>query len=959
MKSDLYDDKCNIEIKTHTQMTDIDKKDDKVKKKYRCEKCLEDFDKKDSYDKHMNRKISCDQSKTNVNDEIKELKTEVKKLKKSKIISTNEDLQDHFHKIHNLYRSKEGMSELEAMKEIMILFSIKLFEPLIKKKIIDLPIDCCFSELIKETDEEKLFSKVMKDVIPKFYKNELTKEYFDKPKITKPYTVFKTFEYLDEIDYNELNEDLIGRMYEYFIGRQKSTNQGLGQYFTNRKIVELFLDICEDSKLLNIDKNENIPTFCDPTCGTGGFLVSYVIRMMKKYPNLDWKKQQKNVYGYDISPMLITSAKLNLLVLTGVIFENLQRMDTMNNNINVDFDIFCGNPPYGGDEGDNINYDDLPENLEIKKKIGINMTKKANIFSQLFLIKSKKICAIVLPEGFYFGTDNGLVKLREKIFNTSNVKYIVEIPSMNKDGKKTFQNTCTNTKMIVFIKNEKTDKVNFIDIENSCKNKLDIILSVKFEEIKKNKYNLNYKRYIKNDNINETEYTMYKIDDLFKIDSGTYNASDVKESGQYPFYSGKRFNPVGYNDKYNIDYDEALLLIKGGGCPEAQNRIDNDQVGLGTTFYVTEKVAATNGLYVLTNKNKKIVVTKYAYYVFLSYKNTFIKMSTFTTRLGNLTKDTLKNMEIPLPSIERQNEIVCELDTYNDTLLCGEKMLKLMEKTLIYEVKNIIREIKCDKKKIKDFCEFLGKSKRKAGEGKEEGEYPFYICSDLKLKYFDEADYNEETIIIGDGGNPVIFIDNKFSCSSHNHLLRCNDPKYNWWLYYVICGNMKLLENGFEGTTIRNIKKSYIEDIEIPLPQLSIITKLKHQYEAIQHHKQLNKYYKSVVGELIQKLSNASSKKTKKLTVGSDISESDDNSLNSEKEDTKEKKIVKKIAKKKESSSSDSESEKEDVKIKNIKDKKKQKKFSKKEESESESSFSESSSEEEEKTVKKNSKTKK
>lgn len=936
---------------------------EKTKKTYRCEKCLEEFDKKDSYDKHMNRKIPCDQSKTNLNDEIKELKTEVKKLKKSRMISTNDELQDHFHKIHNLYRSKEGMSELEAMKEIMILFSIKLFEPLIRKKIIDLPIECCFSEIIKETDEEKLYSKIMKDVIPKFYKNNLTKDYFDKLKITKPYTIFKTFEYFDEIDYNELNEDLIGKMYEYFIGRQKSTNQGLGQYFTNRKIVELFLDMCEESKLLNLDKDGNIPTFCDPTCGTGGFLVSYVIRMMKKYPNLDWKTQQKNVYGYDISPMLITSAKLNLLVLTGVIFENLHQMDTMNNNINMDFDIFCGNPPYGGDDGDNINYSDLPDNLEIKKKVGINMSKKANIFSQLFAIKSKKICGIVLPEGFFFGTDNGLIKLREKIFGMSNVKYIVEIPSMNKEGKKTFQNTCTNTKMIVFIKNEKTKKVNFVDIENSETNKLDIILSVEFDDIKKNKYNLNYKRYIKNENINMSEYKMYKIDDLFKIESGSYDATDVKEEGQYSFYSGKRFNPVGYCDKYNVNYDEALLLIKGGGCPEAQNRTDNDQVGLGTTFYVTEKVAATNGLYILTNNNKKVVVTKYAYYLFLAFKNTFIKMSTFTTRLGNLSKDTLKNIEVPLPSIERQKEIINEIDIYNDALLCGEKMLKLMEKALICEVNNIVREVKCDKKKIKDFCEFLGKSKRKAGEGKENGNYPFYICSDIKMKYLDEADYDKETIIIGTGGNPVINICDKFSCSTDNILIRCNDNKYNWWLYYVICGNMKLLENGFEGTTIKHITKGYIEDIEIQLPSLNILEKLKHQYDAIQHHKKLNKYYKSVVDNLIKKMSNASTKNNKDKKNISDTESEQKNDSDKEVKVLKKIKNVeneKKQIKKKDDSESDSgieEKKKPKKVIKKINNEKTVKKLIKKEESSSDSdSDSDSSSDSDDDNKNKNKK---
>ena len=84
------------------------------------------------------------------------------------------------------------------------------------------------------------------------------------------------------------------------------------------------------------------------------------------------------------------------------------------------------------------------------------------------------------------------------------------------------------------------------------------------------------------------------------------------------------------------------------------------------------------------------------------------------TTIKHLSKEYINDIEIPLPSIEKQDEIVNEIDIYNDALICGEKMVKIMEKALTYGVKNIIREVKCDKKKIKDFCEFLGKSKRKA-----------------------------------------------------------------------------------------------------------------------------------------------------------------------------------------------------------------------------------------------------
>lgn len=859
MLSEKTTNNTDIYNKMSSDMSDTEQKmikKEKKKKIYKCEKCLTQFDKKDSYTKHMNRKISCIDSDKNVNEEIKELKTEVKKLKKSKMISTNEELQEHFHKIHNLYRSKEGMSELEAMKEIMILFSIKLFEPLIRKGIIDLPNDCCFTELTKETDEAILYSKVMREVIPKFYKNELTKEYFDKPKIQKPSTVFKTFEYLDEIDYAELNEDLVGKLYEYFIGRQKGTNQGFGQYFTNRTIIELFLDKCEEEGILELDENGLIPSFCDPTCGTGGFLVCYVNRMIHKFPKLDWSKQQKQVYGYDISPMLLTSARLNLLVLTGVIFENLHQLDTMMNNIKDGYDICCGNPPFGGDTGDNINYNELPDNLDIKKKINIPVTKKAYIFSQLFIAKAKKIGGIVLPEGFFFGSDNNLIKLREKMMTEKNVRYVIDIP------QDAFDNTSTKTCTVIFRGDKsKTKKISFIDLITKK-----VIVEPNIEKIKEKKYSLNYQRYIEQKWNTDSNYKLYKIKDICKL-----NPSNITKDDS--------FENIKYIDLSSIDKGKVrnIETIKLKDAPSrAKRKVKVNDILIGTVrpihqnnTIITEDIMSKNLIvstgFCVLRANIAIVNPKYLFYILMTdTMRDYMNNKAIGSSYPAINTEIIEDIKIPLPDLAKQTEIVEEIETYDNCLIHGEKMVKLMEKALICEVKNVIRNEQCKREKIKNFCKFLGKSKRKAGEGKDVGEYPFYICSNTKNKWLDEADYNEETIVIGTGGNPAINISDKFSCSTDNILLRANDDKYNWWIYYVICGNMNILENGFEGTTIKHITKGYVEEIELPLPNITTITKLKTQYVAIKHHKELNRYYKNIVKNLVQKLSEHEATKNEK-----------------------------------------------------------------------------------------------
>ena len=117
--------------------------------------------------------------------------------------------------------------------------------------------------------------------------------------------------------------------------------------------------------------------------------------------------------------------------------------------------------------------------------------------------------------------------------------------------------------------------------------------------------------------------------------------------------------------------------------------------------------------------------------------------------------------------------------------------------------------------KIKDICEFQPKSKRQASYGTNEGKYNFYTSSD-KIKKCNEADYKDEYLIIGTGGVPNIKIDKNFSCSADNLIISNKNINY---LYFLLSSNIYLLEDGFNGSTIKHLSKKYLEDLEIPIPK--------------------------------------------------------------------------------------------------------------------------------------------
>jgi type I restriction-modification system DNA methylase subunit len=117
--------------------------------------------------------------------------------------------------------------------------------------------------------------------------------------------------------------------------------------------------------------------------------------------------------------------------------------------------------------------------------------------------------------------------------------------------------------------------------------------------------------------------------------------------------------------------------------------------------------------------------------------------------------------------------------------------------------------------KLGDICEFLPKSKRNASFGTITGQYNFYTSSD-KVQKCDVADYNEECLIIGSGGVANIKIDNCFSCSADNLLLKSTN---NYYLHSLFKGNMNMLSDGFSGSVLKHLSKDYLKNLQIPIPK--------------------------------------------------------------------------------------------------------------------------------------------
>ena len=151
------------------------------------------------------------------------------------------------------------------------------------------------------------------------------------------------------------------------------------------------------------------------------------------------------------------------------------------------------------------------------------------------------------------------------------------------------------------------------------------------------------------------------------------------------------------------------------------------------------------------------------------------------------------------------------------------------------------------------------KSKIKAGEGKNKGKYKFFNSSNVQTKFYDEYQYDKPALIFGTGGNASVhYCDVPFSTSTDCIVFYARNESVDLKLIYIFISlNMHLLESGFKGIGIKHISKSYIQNIEVKIPEKALHTMITKSYDRIcdliiNRNKQLSKLDELVKARFVE-----------------------------------------------------------------------------------------------------------
>jgi type I restriction-modification system DNA methylase subunit/restriction endonuclease S subunit len=831
-------------------------------KQYVCELCKKVFTQKIDFTRHQDKKSPCISL------------AEIQQISQNKQIKTDNKLSliNIFKGCLNILRDNEGLTGDKALRTMSYLLILKLLEPHFGGEIdidnYEYDFDSHFEESVVDANKKRLLSIIRftnlttenEDNIPNLMKyawdiilsvHPITKNIFLKSKgfdIQRKTTYKRLIEKLNSSELLNTDYDVLGNAYEEVI-QDIMVGKVLGQFFTQPLIKKMMV------KLINpeIHPDGKIDTCGDPTMGTGGFLITYLQYILEqaKLKNIkpDWEFiKTEGLYGKELEPDTYQLAVSNMLISSGHMFEQLERGDSIRQPITRKFDNILANPPFGIK---GLKYDDLEIPKLLKNEyIPIKTDNAVSLFIQaiIYMLKINGKCAVVLPDGqdLFSKTNTTLVAIREYLIKTCDLKEIIYLPSgiftytsiktcvfyfvKKREGMDVLETNIKVTKTqketgrdYKFSKTYQTTKVKFYDY-NPYEDVKNLLVEVPIEKIVSNSYSLNYAEYMKD----ETEAEQYeegivvkKLGEVCKFDIGgtpSRSKNEYYENGNNLWVSVRELNG-GYI------YDTKEKITDAGVQNSSVKLFAKDTVlfsfklSIGKTAIVGNPLYTNEAIAGILSKNNDLLNNKYLYY-YLTI-NDFSKLGSGILGNGSLNKKSLEQIKIPIPSLEKQQEIVKYLD------FIYEKSIKTSNEK-IAELKQL-NELCLNNQKIfgENVVKTLGEV-CKVNQGtyikpdmKIQGEYPVYGGGNVSY-YINQYNREDEIIVAKDGvsADCVRYEKNKFFLNHHGWTIICKDEITKKYMFYHLQSIQPELLSIAKGTAQLGINQENFYKLKISIPTL-------------------------------------------------------------------------------------------------------------------------------------------
>lgn len=547
--------------------------------------------------------------------------------------------------------------------------------------------------------------------------------------------------FLKEISYFDYTHpEELGNAYEYLLSIMSSQGDA-GQFRTPRHIIDFIVDV------INPTKDDKV---LDPACGTGGFLVSTYNHILEQHDGKDdpknkekaltpdeRKKLMSNLQGYDIDPTMVRIAQVNMYLHQ---FKNPQIFQydslTSEERWNDKYDVILANPPFMSPKG----------GIKPHNKFGVASNRAEVLFVDYIInhLKPKGRAGIIVPEGIIFQSGVAYKALRKNLVENG-LYAVVSLPGgvfQPYSGVKTsillFDNDLAKQKShIAFIKisadgfdlgaskravsqNDLPVAVELLRnwaVGKSAESPICSLVS-KEELATKGDYNLSGDRYKVGIDHSNARWPIVKLGDVADVISG--------QSPEGKFYNGIGEGLAFYQGK--TEFGESYIgkpkkwTTQITKTAEAEDILMSVRAPVGPVNIASETICIGRGLAAIRAKSAS---QRYLFYILKSME------STITGNGGavfdSISRTQIEEIEIPLPPLEVQVQIVAELDGYAAIISGANQMVDNWKP-------KIDIDIAWKKVRLGDYVEIYNGSTPRKTEGAfwDQGTIPWFTVADIR-----------------------------------------------------------------------------------------------------------------------------------------------------------------------------------------------------------------------------------
>ena len=222
---------------------------------------------------------------------------------------------------------------------------------------------------------------------------------------------------IDELDLTNYEEShAFGDIYESILKELQSAGSA-GEFYTPRAVTDFM------AQMIKPVIGEKMADFA---CGTGGFIISWLKALESQKKTVEDRVAfDTSVYGIEKKQfpymLCVTNLLLHDIDTPRVYHDNSLLKDVLDYTEDDQFDVVLMNPPYGGSEKTEVK-NHFPSDLA--------SSETADLFMSVIMYRLKQNgrAAVILPDGFLFGTDNAKVAIKKKLMSEFNLHTVIRMP---------------------------------------------------------------------------------------------------------------------------------------------------------------------------------------------------------------------------------------------------------------------------------------------------------------------------------------------------------------------------------------------------------------------------------------------------------------------------------------------------------------------------------------------------